>query len=85
VKKNQDKHKILAFLGCGNTTFAPFFVWKDGSETSPDYVWSCNLTYKMAHMHAEIEGLLKDDLYFELREDSILCRRVFQNLSDKAV
>jgi hypothetical protein len=85
VKKNQDKHKILAFLGCGNTTFAPFFVWKDGSETSPDYVWSCNLTYKMAHMHAEIEGLLKDDLYFELREDSILCRRVFQNLSDKPV
>lgn len=83
MRKNQEIKQIFSFLNCGNTTFSPFFVWKDGSQTMPEYVENFNPFSDTAHMKASVGGLLQDDLYFELREGSILCRRVFQNLSDK--
>lgn len=77
-------NKLLRRLDAGDMKLTPYVVMADGTEVLPQYEQKTDEKAKTASMSAKYEGLFRDTLYFTLKKDEILCRRVFESIAEEA-
>lgn len=73
---------LLQRLNAGDMTLTPYVVMEDGTEVYPQYAETVNTKARTASLHAEYQGMFRDTLYFTVKEDALLCRRVFESIAD---
>lgn len=77
--------QLLERLKSGILNFTPYVVMKDGENIYPQYEESVNEAGGTAVLSAEYEGKFRDVLYLTYTEEEILCKRVFENISDTVI
>jgi len=75
---------ILKNMRCGNISLRPFVVNADENERALQYTVSVNEAAKTVTVSANDEAV-SDYLFFTYKDGEVLCRRTFENKSDKAV
>lgn len=70
-------------LHCGRVKLTPFFVTTDG-RVEPKYTVSVDETYRTIQLCAE-EKTFRDCLYIDYNDQELICKRVFENLSEETL
>jgi hypothetical protein len=67
-------------LDCGDISAAPFVVMHKKPDLYPQYCVTVNEKTGFAHWRADADAF-SDDIYFNVRGDGVICKRVFKNKS----
>ncbi len=73
---------MLQFLQAGAIKLTPFAVLKEQGRITHAYEIVTQDAYRSVRMKAEENGMFRDTLYFEYNERELVCKRVFENVSD---
>ncbi len=72
---------VLDMLRSGNITLTPFIV-TDEATIRPTYTTTINTQYGTVCLKSTENDLFRDALYIDYNDREIVCKRVFENLSD---
>jgi hypothetical protein len=90
-KYNKDKINMLneknffTKFNCGKINYFPYVVFAGNIVEKPNYCSNIDNDFNTAQLSSEYKSILKDDIYFNYTEGGIICRRVFQNISDRVL
>lgn len=76
-------NSLLDRLDAGKVIMTPYVVLEDGTEVRPQYQEKVDEKAGTASLSANYKNLFKDTLYFTLKKDEIVCRRVFESISQE--
>lgn len=69
-------------LNCGNIMAIPFVVLEN-KKVYPEYIEEANNKAGTLSLAAEYENMFRDSFYINFVDGDIICKRVFENISDK--
>lgn len=74
---------VLNCLECGEISILPYIVMADGTEIALEYtVEECKENGTII-LFSEKKEVLRDTLFFTCKDDEVICRRVFENISNE--
>jgi hypothetical protein len=74
---------MLEKLNCGKIKMTPFFVC--GTRIEAEYTCKINKKRQTAHIFATEKDFFKDDMYLQVCGGGVVCKRIFQNKSQKTL